>query len=539
MIRVRAATTAEPVRVSTTGRTVLVQLVAWNTPETVSDDGGRTFYREQYLRSSILFDPDGEPVYAYDEHFTEPVGRVTEVTDTDVGAYATVVIADTVGGRELLGKVDPSVGIIDAVSIEFDDDPTPARAGELVTRTRARLTGLAFTRQPQHTSARVLAVRSHQPNPNPEGSTDMADDTTTDDHGDQADDETTTPPPAPTPAEQHTRSHRRAAPTPIPAGDSVAGARFRSFGHFVQAAARGDVEGDQLQRYYRALQQASTTDIAGLLPEQWLTDVIDLYRSRTPSVQAFRTATLPDSGMVVNQPKVTQRALVGEQSPEGEEVQTRKVTIGTASWDVQTFAGGQGMNLQTVLRSTPQYLNEVMRLHLQAMSENLNLVVAAAIEAAAAVGVSGNVALEYTTADVFDELIIDASGVFLNALGRPCEVVGMSVDLWKAVAKAKDADGRPLYPSVNPMNTHGTMSARSTEGTIIAVDWYVDRDLGGLGAGISGVAGVREAFVTHTGPTGTLTADVPSLLGRDVAVYQFAAFGAADASGLVQIVNAV
>ena len=50
--------------------------------------------------------------------------------------------------------------------------------------------------------------------------------------------------------------------------------------------------------------------------------------------------------------------------------------------------------------------------------------------------------------------------------------------------------------------------------------------------------GVREAFVTALGPVGTLTADVPAKLGRDVAMYQECAFGASDASGLVQIVNA-
>jgi hypothetical protein len=53
------------------------------------------------------------------------------------------------------------------------------------------------------------------------------------------------------------------------------------------------------------------------------------------------------------------------------------------------------------------------------------------------------------------------------------------------------------------------------------------------------VIGVREAFVTALGPVGTMTADVPSKLGRDVAMYQEAAFGAADASGLIQIGNAV
>ena len=121
-----------------------------------------------------------------------------------------------------------------------------------------------------------------------------------------------------------------------------------------------------------------------------------------------------------------------------------------------------------------------------------------------------------------------------TALRRPADQMAISVDLWAALGKAKDLDGRPLYPSINPMNTNGTIDASGTSGAISRIGWYVEPE---LGDGISGVIGVREAFVTALGPVGTMTADVPAKLGRDVAMYQEAAFGASDASGLVQIVN--
>jgi hypothetical protein len=54
---------------------------------------------------------------------------------------------------------------------------------------------------------------------------------------------------------------------------------------------------------------------------------------------------------------------------------------------------------------------------------------------------------------------------------------------------------------------------------------------------IKGVIGVRDAFRTLTGPINTITADVPAELSRDIAVYQYAAHGKADAAGLRLIHN--
>lgn len=312
--------------------------------------------------------------------------------------------------------------------------------------------------------------------------------------------------------------------------------RFESFGHFARAAAFGEIAGDELHTYQRALADVLTTDATGMIQEQWIAEVIDLGRTYTPTVNAWRQRPLPTSGMSISQPVVTTRPTVAAQGTQKTEVSSTTPVIGTEQWDIDTYAGGNDVSIQLIRRADPDYLTELMRLYTRELAQAVNGAALTSLNAAAAVGVSGNTALEYVDAATFDELVIDASAAFMaaDALRRPAELIALSVDLWSALGKAKDLDGRPLYPSINPMNSAGTISAASAAGTISDIAWYVEPE---LGAGVSGVIGVREAFVTALGPVGTMTADVPAKLGRDVAMYQEAAFGASDASGLVQIVN--
>ena len=459
------------------------------------------------------------------------VSRAVTFRSERDGLYADVHIDETPDGDALLEAIVRHRAEI-AVSSEFDDDYVDVKPGDLVTRRRAVLTGIAFTLNPQHPDARVLAVREDITPERPAMS----------DTPDTPVDPAPTPPPVPNDDTRRAQVRSdvitapRQAPVPGAPGPNRT-SQFRSFAEFVQAAAdpNNPLSDEVREAHYRAIDVAGTGDMAGLIQVQWAGEVIDIYRSMTPTVQAFSRGTLPDKGLTVSQPIVTARPTIAVQTP-GVEVESTKATIGTASWTVQTAAGGQGTTIQAILRSDPSYLDTLMRLYVEEMAKFLNLTVATGLYAAA--DDVNTVDLEYVDADTFDELIIDGSAIFLDTIGRPAEVVGMSVDLWKAVAKAKDSAGAPLYPSVNPMNRHGSMSARSTSGQVVAVDWYVDPAFGGVGDGITGVVGVRDAYKTLLGDVGTMTADVPSTLVRDTAVFQFFAHGKVDATGLIQIANA-
>ena len=523
----RATATDLVSEVSDDGRTVTVRLVPWDRPQLVADRAGRQQYVETFARGGLLVDLDR--VLVEREHDGPVVGILTATQDRADGLYGTIRMSRSQVGTDTLADVEEH--ILRSVSVDFLDLPVPPGT-QHVTRSAAQLRRVAFVMDAA-LDAPVVSVRSiptDEETPTEENET--MSETITPEVIEAPAVEVTTP----APAVEMVVEHRSAPARPTSHRPAAIPQRYASFGHFARSAAHGEIANTDLEHYQRALADILTTDAAGMIHEQWINEVIDLGRTYTPTVNAWRSRPLPTSGMSISQPVVTTRPSVAAQATQKTEVSSTTAVIGSAQWDIATYAGGNDVSIQLIRRAEPDYLTELMRLYTRELAQAVNQAALYALNAAAAVGVSGNTALEYTTAGAFDELVIDASAAFLSAtaLRRPADQMAISVDLWAALGKAKDLDGRPLYPSINPMNTNGTIDASGTSGAISRIGWYVEPE---LGDGISGVIGVREAFVTALGPVGTMTADVPAKLGRDVAMYQEAAFGASDASGLVQIVN--
>lgn len=538
------------------GLTVDVRLVPWNTPKPVRE-GSRITYTESWAPGSLLMPDDGGKVYVEVDHFGKIVGRLTRIRNGDDAAYGELRIADTTEGRDLLALIDAAV--VDQVSIEFDDPAEPPPGGS-ITRTRAVLRAVAFTLTPQYHEAAVIGRRS-----DPEGRTIMPDnnDTPPDSDVDDAatDDGTPAVAAAPPPADTRVRSITRPDPSPAPrqapsldraVGGAQAGARFRSLGHFVQAVIGGEVEGDELARYrrsldlnnwtpdgtgarrYRALGVGSSAAQDGLIHEEWIDDVIDLVRTYTPTVESFATAALPEAGNSVSMPTVATRPTTAVQT-EGAEIESTAVVIDDVNYAKQTFAGGQGITIQTLRWSSPDYVTQVMSLHLRQMAQDLNTAVVAAVEAAVpGSGTPGTGHVVDATADFRDDLV-DASALILADLRRFPDFVLLPTAIWQSLAKTDaSGDGRPLYGAIAPTNAAGTVAV-ALSGQTLNLPFRVEPSL----TATTVIVGVREAFTTMRSAVGTLAADTVATLSRDVAVYQFAAYGATDANGLAAIDSSV
>lgn len=568
------------------GRTVDVLLVKWDTPHEVSDDG-RIRYVESFARGGLTLPPGGR-AYARNEHDLsgldvtagpgafpgrdgEVVGRITEAHVRSDGLYGTIRIADNEVGRRLLGLMPD---VLDTLSIEFDDVWRPIRAGEHVVRSAAILTGVAFTLNPQRGDARVLAVRTHLQEHNNIMDTQPASASASAPAAPAA--PAAAEPaelvsalrsepavqvhvhntPAAAPAAPAPAPHQRSAPEPggivLPDAEAAQAItflrRFRSFGEFCKAAAESRdpavmvehqralgiavAAGGSFASFRRAQEVAALADVAGLLPPTWLTEVIDLVQTMAPTPSAWGSDTLPDTGTSIAQPIVGDRPTMAAQT-EGAEVASNKVTVTDASWTVGTFGGGQEMSMQVMQRTSPQYLSIVMRLYLAEAARLWNATVAAGLYAAA--NDVNTTSLEFVDGKTFPDLVVDASKIFLAALGRPAEVVALSVGLWGELGKAKDTTGRYMFPDIAAQNAVGTFDLTSAAGQLRRIAYYVEPS---WSSGNKGVIGVREAYRSLRGPLQTLNADTPSTLSHAMAVYFFGAHGAADASGLVQIADA-
>lgn len=550
-IRRRSAAALTPV---VSGRTVTVRLVAWDTPSTVTDDGGRSWYQESFARGGARLGRGR--LVARTEHDGAIVGTIDpeSADDRDDGLYADVRLRSTSAADDLLVLLDDDDEhgpVIDAVSIEFD---APAHHGRSVTyrNGEAVITGVAFVPDPQHPASTVVAIRSRN------GAQHMDTDTLADEHDTDVDehehvedqhdtdvdevDEVDEAPPSrqrsrPAPARQ--RSVRR------PGAGATAHA-FPTFGHYARAvyeASQRDGETSPaiaaytralrtgIARRRRALADGVTGDVTSVVRDAWVDEVIDLVASVTPTLSAFASRPLPASGMTVSQPKMTQRPLVGVQAAEKTEVDTRKLTLGLESWEVATYAGGNDLSVQLLERADIDVLNEYMRYFAIEMGEALN---AAAVTSVLAAAVATNNAVEMVGTD-FNAAVIAASKPILTALHRLPTVCLLSVDMWEVLGNAVDGDGRPLYPGISPTNPIGSFNVTEASGNVRGLSYSVEPEL----TGTTAVLGVADAWVSRRGGMRTLTADVPAKLGRDVAVYEYAAMGAVDDRGLALIVDEV
>jgi len=323
--------------------------------------------------------------------------------------------------------------------------------------------------------------------------------------------------------------HRRATMRAVP--DRPISGRFPSFGAYARAkleAGPAGLDESYERRVQAALVDTTTGDIPGLLPEAWLREVVDLMGSMAPTISAFRSRPLPDTGMTVNVPQVTSRPMTGPVAQEKTDIPSGNTTITPGSFSVDTYAGGEDISIQALLRSDPSYFDEVMRLYVGQMAGAVN---AAALDLIARGATAGPAWPAAATG--INQAFVDSAVLILNALKRFPEVAILSSAAWAAMGGAVDGDGRPIFPNVGLWNPVGLVNITDGTGNVRGLTYYVDPS---VNAGVAwAVVGVRDAFLSMLGPVGTLTADVPAKLGRDVAVYRFASMGILDQTGLVRI----
>lgn len=499
------------------GRTLLAMLVPWEVPARVDD--GRGPYREAFGRGSLAPERELVPVFEWHDPDTGTrgplIGRVDQLDDRDDGLYGALRIADTGAGRDLLALYAERV--VTGVSIEFvpTDDPDAGPDG-VVRRTAATLLGVAMTHRPAHPTARVLAQRS-------ERAPAMTDPYPLTADPDAPEVEPEVEPEAPDPEEARARAAStrvnalvRSTPRAVaPARERAP--RFRSFGHFAQAAASGQLAAAERERYWRALGDVTTEDVGGLLPERWLTEIADLIVAERPFVQAFTTRPLPDSGMTINFPTVPVRPAVGLQTAEKTAITSTPGSIGASSTTVQTWAGGEDISVQVLQRTDPSYLSLAMSLYAEQMAMTTDLAAITAAETAIGAGRTLDIA---STAAGLNLALAGAAADILTAAKKLPEVLVVGANWWEFLAGAADSEGRPLFPNLNGSNPVGTLSFSDTSGQVRGLSFAVSPNLDPDHA----ILGWRRGFVSMLGAVQTMTADNPTLLGRDYAVFQFGAF---------------
>lgn len=314
---------------------------------------------------------------------------------------------------------------------------------------------------------------------------------------------------------------------PAPRRQDVPAERFRSLGDFASAVARGEVDTEQREavqdqvlnyqmEHARALVDVTTADVPGIVPPIWIRTFADTISAAQPFIQAFSQLPLPDSGMTLTYPQIVTRPLVGRQvGGEKTEIPSRKTTITSATAGVVTYGGGEDVSVQVLQRTDPSYLGLMLDLYAEAMALVTNS--DAIGQAVTAFGPAVDIG---TVATAWNANLADVVADLLTASRLMPDTFVMGTDVWKAFAGAADTEGRPLFPNASPMNPLGRTSLDSTTGDVRGMTFVVDPSMDAN----SGIIANRSAFTSLLGAVQTLSADNVAKLGRDYAIFRFAAF---------------
>jgi len=240
-------------------------------------------------------------------------------------------------------------------------------------------------------------------------------------------------------------------------------------------AGRGDADARDL---VAALQVATVAENTGMVPPNYLKDVIGIIDASRPFIDSIETAALPASGMKVFTPKLGTKATVAL-TAEAAEFSSTDTTVTFQEDTVVKFAGAGIIDVELLDRSDPGFLD----LYLRELAESYAIktdAYAAQIAAEAAAGSSA--------ATIYGSIakgIAEAYGVMRSTPNRllVANTGGEDGIDFAGLLAAVDGSGRPLYAAAAPSNANGLVTQGSTSGTIAGLGLVVDANYTGDNAG--------------------------------------------------------
>jgi len=454
------------------------------------------------------------PVFLNLEHDrTRRIGKSMEMSmDGDSAINATFKISTTQAGNDAL--IEAMDGLRDGFSVELAVEDYVQEKGYMKVL-KAELTGVALVSEPAVRSARVAEVAA----------------TEGDEDSTFAPDEDAIPTPTTEGDEvENTVTDAAAVTETVEAAQSVTAAN--STGVFtakprldfsatkqLEMTIKAAMGSEDARAYVRAA--ADTTDNAGLVPTRQLTTVINGLANATRSnIDAISRGTLPDAGMTFEIPKITQLPAVTEEA-EGGTVADTDQNSEFLSVSVKKYSGSQTFSVELFDRSSPLFVDELMR----NMAAQYAKVTDTAVNAALISGASADATTTTTyptAAELLGIVARGAASVYSGTQGFARNII-MNTSQWANVMTLNDS-GRPIYNAAQPQNAGGAVRPDSVRGNVAGLDLYVTANTAATTDADGSILIVNpDAYTWYESPTFQLRADVIATGQISIMMYGYGA----------------
>jgi HK97 family phage prohead protease len=433
-------------------RTLTGRIVTWG------EEGNTSAGRTVFSKDSIAFNKNVKLLLEHE--LTRPIGKLMSAEVTDEGIEAKFKISNTSAGSDAL--VEAAEGLRDGFSVGVKLNEWANQDGAMVISS-AKLIEVSLVTEPAIDSARVAEVAASEEEQVSEEATVSEDQTTTE--GEQVSDTTVPAPAVETVEAQATEVQAKSAPmfaTPRVNLNVTAG----QYALAQVRAAQGDTDARDL---VAALEVSTVSENTGMVPPNYLRDIIGVIDDSRPFINSIERAALPASGMKIFTPKLGTQATVA-QTAEGVEFDSTDTVVTFQEDNIVKFAGANVINQELVDRSDPSFVDLLLRELAASYAQKTD-----AYAANIAAHNSGN-SDATTVYGAIAKGIADSYGIMRFTPNRllVTNTGGEDSIDFAGLLAAVDENKRPLYAAAAPQNAGGLITQGSTAGSVAGLDLVVD-----------------------------------------------------------------
>jgi HK97 family phage major capsid protein len=288
---------------------------------------------------------------------------------------------------------------------------------------------------------------------------------------------------------------------------------------------------DQARRRFgayleRVAAHQKTTDNPGIIPEPIVGPVVGEATMLRPAFNAATSRPMPDSGIKFSRPIITQHTLVGPQAAEKTELPSRVMKIDPLEVTKNTYGGYVNLSFQNRDWTDPAILNLLISDLAGAYAMETDKAFCTYFEAA----VTQTTPVATNDAKGWLGAIYAGAGMVYTADNSMPDTLWVSPDVWASLGAMVDGSGRPMFPTISPVNAFGTVAPTTFTATVAGIRLVVDANFPALTA----ILGSSRRVETYEQLGGQVQATEPSLLGVQIAYYGYCAWIVLQPNAFVQ-----
>ena len=409
---------------------------------------GQVSNGEVFQRGAVTLDAEAKLFWQH----KEPIGKIVAGEQTDAGFMVRATISETALGQDVHTLLRD--GVINKMSVGF-----VMRDAQVVDGVRqvtdALVREVSLVPFPWYDGASVTAVRDEPESEIPASA---------ENKGDIVDPEETTPDSSELAEVREAVEVMQRELVTFKSVNSGPAVDRRSAGEFMQALAKGD---DMAIRAYTG---ANTGDSV-VTPID--TDLTRIIENAAPLRQVFSTGVTPADGMAIYFAQlkgITDGTAA--QAAEGDNLGYYEVQLETKNVSLKTIGNYIELSIQSILRSTVDYLNTSLRGQAIALGNKLNDELIAQYKTTVAAQIAANNKVTVATTMTYNAMLaaITDAAVKFAVLGLPIEYLIVDTATFKEMMALQGSDGRPvLLVDGQGTNNVGSISPTGLGGNFAGV----------------------------------------------------------------------